>query len=117
MLVMILILNQLAIEYKDALNCIGDNMEKYITLSLPIKKECDNKAVTYKLKFIDIKSDSLSNLANNTSGTFNNIDHKSCIEKIKINSECCNVGLKNNRLIYKCKECTEEWKRPLNKLI
>ena len=26
-------------------------------------------------------------------------------------------GLKNNRLIYKCKECKEEWKRPLNKLI
>ena len=26
------------------------------------------------------------------------------------------VGLKNNRLIYKCKESKEEWKRPLNKL-
>ena len=37
--------------------------------------------------------------------------------KNKINSECCFVGLKNNRLIYKCKECKEEWKRPLNKLI
>ena len=37
--------------------------------------------------------------------------------KIKINSECCFVGLKNNRLIYKCKECKEEWKRPFNKLI
>ena len=24
--------------------------------------------------------------------------------------------IKNNRLIYKCKECKEEWKRPLNKL-
>ena len=38
-------------------------------------------------------------------------------KKIKINSECCFVGLKNNKLIYKCKECKEEWKRPLNKLI
>ena len=37
--------------------------------------------------------------------------------KKKVNSECCFVGLKNNRLIYKCKECKEEWKRPLNKLI
>ena len=36
--------------------------------------------------------------------------------KNKINSECCFVGLKNNKLIYKCKECKEEWKRPLNKL-
>ena len=62
-------------------------------------------------------STSLSELGDNTSGIFNSIECKSCIEKIKINSECCYVGLKNNRLIYKCKECKEEWKRPLNKLI
>ena len=60
--------------------------------------------------------DSLSNLVDDTSGIFS-IECKSCIEKIKINLECCFVGLKNNRLIYKCKECKEEWKRPLNKLI
>ena len=33
------------------------------------------------------------------------------------NSKCCFVGLKNKRLIYKCKECKEEWERPFNKLI
>ena len=60
--------------------------------------------------------DSLSNLVDNT-GIFNSIEGKSCIEKIKINSECCFDGLKINRLIYKCKESKEEWKRPLNKLI
>ena len=27
------------------------------------------------------------------------------------------VGLKNDRLIYNCKECKEEWKRPINVLI
>ena len=32
-------LNQLAIEFKGELNCIGDNMEKYITFSVPIKKK------------------------------------------------------------------------------
>ena len=48
------ILEQLAKEFKDELNCIGDNMEKYITFSVPIKKEYDNgKTTTYKLKFID----------------------------------------------------------------
>ena len=35
-------LNQLAIEFKDELNCIGDNMEKYITFSVPIKKDVIN---------------------------------------------------------------------------
>ena len=37
--------------------------------------------------------------------------------KKKTNSECCFVGLKNNRLIYRCKELKEEWKRPINELI
>ena len=47
-------LNQLAIEFKGRLNCIGDNMEKYITFSVSIKKECGNgKTIAYKLKFID----------------------------------------------------------------
>ena len=62
-------------------------------------------------------STSLSEHVDNMSGIFNSIKCKSCIEKIKINSECCFVGLKNNRLIYKCKECKEEWKRPINELI
>ena len=46
-------INQLAIEFKGELNCIGDNMEKYITFSVPIKKEFDNGKTTYKLKFIE----------------------------------------------------------------
>ena len=32
-------LNQLAIEFNGELNCIGDNTEKYISFSVPIKKE------------------------------------------------------------------------------
>ena len=63
------IINQLAKEFKGELNCIGDNMEKYITSSLPINRECDNgKTVTHKLKFIDsfrFMSTSLSELADN----------------------------------------------------
>ena len=78
------------------------------------------KTITYKVKFIysfRFMPTSLSELVDNTSGIFNSIECKSCIEKIKINSECCFVGLNNNQLIYKCKECKGEWKRPLNKLI
>ena len=114
------IINQLTEEFKGELNCIGENMEKYITFSVPIKKECDNgKTIAYKLRFIDsfrFMSTSLSELVDNTSGIFNSIECKSCIEKIKVNSEYCFVRLKN-KLIYKCKECKEEWKKPLNKLI
>ena len=59
---------------------------------------------------------SLSELVDIMSGIFNTIECKSCIEKIKINLECCFIGLKKNRLIYRCKECKEEWKRPINEL-
>ena len=87
-------------------------MEKYITFSTPIKKKCDDgKTITYKLRFIDsfrFMSTSLSELVDNMSGIFNSIECKSCMEKIKINSECCFVGLKNNRLTYKCRECKKE---------
>ena len=36
------IINQLAKEFKNELDCIGKNMEKFITFSAPIKKKCDD---------------------------------------------------------------------------
>ena len=53
------------------------------------------KIITYKLKFIDsfrFMSNSLSELVDNTSGILKSEECKSCIEKIKINSECCFVA-------------------------
>ena len=114
------IISQLGEEFKGELKCIGENMKKYITFKVPIKKGDNGKKTEYRLRFIDsfrFMSTSLTELVDNMSGIFNSIECKSCIEKIKINSECCFVGLKNNRLIYKCKECKEEWKRPINELI
>ena len=84
-------LNQFAIEFKFELNCIGDNMEKFTTFSVPIKKECNNnndnnKIITCKLKFIDsfrFMPSSLSEFVDNKSVIFNSIECKSCIEKNK----------------------------------
>ena len=58
-------------------------MEKYITFSVLIKKECDdNKTIAYKLRFIDRFIDlcptSLSEFVDNMSGNFNGIECKSC---------------------------------------
>ena len=110
------IINQLAKESKGELDCIGENMEEYITFSAPIKKKCDHgKTITRKLRFIDsfrVMLASLSDLVDNMSGIFNSIK---CIEwmgREKINSEFCFVGLKNNRLIYTCRECKKDWERP-----
>ena len=114
------IINQLAIEFKGELNCIGDNMENYITFSVTIKKELNSgETVTYKIRFIDslrFMSTTLSELVDNTSEFLKSEECKSCIEKMKINSKCCFVGLKNNRLIYKCKECRKERKKSINEL-
>ena len=50
---------------------MGENTEKYITFSAPIKKELDDgKRITYKIKFIDsfrVMSSSLSSLGDNLS--------------------------------------------------
>ena len=81
------IIKQLAIEFKGEVNCIGDNMENYITFSVPIKKELNNgRIVTYKLKFIDsirFMKNSLSELVDNTSEILKSEECKSCIEKKK----------------------------------
>ena len=90
-------------------------MEKYITFSVPIKKEYDNGKTIAYIDSFRFMSTSLSELVD-MSGIFNSIECKSCIGKI-INSECCFVSLKNSRLIYKCRECNEEWKRPIEGLI
>ena len=53
--------------------CLGENTEKYISFSVPIKKEHDNDSVetiTYKIKFIDsfrFMPSKLSNFVDNLS--------------------------------------------------
>ena len=82
MLVMMFILK--SIKFKGELNSIGENNEKYMTFSVPIKKECDNdKIIAYKLRFIEgfrFMSTSLSELVDNMSENFNSIKGKSCTE-------------------------------------
>ena len=79
-----MILSQLVEEFKGELNCIGENMEKYITFSVSIKKKYgDSKTITRKLRFIDtfrLMSTSLSDLVYNMSEKFNSIQCKSSTE-------------------------------------
>ena len=65
------IIKELAENFEGQFECLGENTEKYITFSVPIKKELDNgKTITYKLKFIDsfrFMSTSLPKLVDNLS--------------------------------------------------
>ena len=48
------IIRELAEEFKGQFECLGENTEKCITFSVPIKKVHDNgKTITYKIKFSD----------------------------------------------------------------
>ena len=67
------IIKKLAKEFKGNFDCLGENTEKYITFSVPIKKYLYNdndKAIMYKLKFIDsyrFMQGSLSSFVDNLS--------------------------------------------------
>ena len=91
------IVKELAEEFNGQFECLGENTEKYITFSVPIKKENeDGETVTYKIKFIDscrFMQSKLSDLADNLS-EINNKECKKCRERKKIRSECKFIGFK-----------------------
>ena len=77
------------------------------------------KKLQYKLKFIDsfrFMATSPSNLVDNLSEIYKK-ECKTCEERRKIKSECNFIGLKNNRLYYKCKECNKESFKAISGLI
>ena len=46
------IIKELAEKFEEQFECLGENIEKYITFSVPIKKKLDNgKSIRYKIKF------------------------------------------------------------------
>ena len=49
------IIKELVKEFEGNFECLGENTEKYITFSVPLKKKIENKniEITYKIKFID----------------------------------------------------------------
>ena len=130
------IIKQLAREFKGKFDCVGENTEKYITFSVPIKKvidaDSDNdndsdkdkdkaKTVTYRLKFIDsyrFMQGSLSSLVDNFSEINNKnleISHDTLIKKFHNTYQLCDNDFdKFNLLLRKGVypyEYMDEWKK------
>ena len=88
---------------------------------MPIKKEHDNgnnKTITYKIKVADtcrFMQGKLSGLVDNLS-EIDNEDCKTYVERKYVKSECEFIGLKNNRLNYRCKECNGTSTKSVNDL-
>ena len=104
------IVKYLARKFKGSFTCLGENTEKYITFSVPIKKVIDNeddndndndkandkaKTVTYRIKFIDsyrFMQRSLSTLTDNLSEINNKnlkISHDTLIKKFYNTYQLC----------------------------
>ena len=110
------IIKELVKEFDGNFECLGENTEKYITFSVPIKKEIENKnkiiEITYKIKFIDssrFMSTSLSKLVYNLSEVLHNnrcVYCKSCLDYMKT---------KNEKLILRCFSCKMNYEKEFNK--
>ena len=77
----------MAKEFKGNIGCLGENTEKYVTISVPIKIDhLNGKEIIYKLKFIDscrFMSTSLSSLVDDLS-EINKKECEYCIDQYNI---------------------------------
>ena len=103
------IIKGLAEEFEGDFECLGENKEKYITFSVPIKKESNEyDTIIYRIKFIDnfrFMSTSLSTLVDNLSNKI--IENGKCK-----NCDCCLDYIKirkSGELIFECFNCKRRY--------
>ena len=107
------IIRELATEPEGNFECPGENTEKYVTFSVPIKKRIENKNmdVTYKIKFVDsfrFMATSLSKLVDNLTEGIHNDKCNKC------ESNPCFVNTMNETLTFECVDCKKEYKKDIN---
>ena len=110
------IIKELVKEFDGNFECLGENTEKYITFSVPLKTEIKNKnkiiEITCKIKFIDgyrFMSTSRSKVVDNLSEELHNnrcVDCKSCLDYMKT---------KDEKLIFRCFSCKKNYEKDFNK--
>ena len=104
----------LAEEFEGDFECLGENKEKYLTFSVPIKKESnEDSTIIYRIKFIDsfrLMATSLSILVDNLSNKLIEngkcVNCKSYLEFIKIKNSC--------RLIFECFDCKRRYQKDID---
>ena len=101
------IIKELVKEFEGNFECLGENTEKYITFSVPIKKTIDNKdmEITYKIKFIDsfrFIATSLSKLVDNLT---EDIHGDKCVD---CKSDLSHMKFMDEALIIRCFNCKKK---------
>ena len=115
------IIKELAEEFEGEFECLCENTEKCVTISVPIKKEIIKKdkygndkttKMSYKIKFIDssrFMSISLSNLVSNLSEGLHNDKYTNC-------KSCLDyMTTKDEQLTFRCFECKKNYNKDFNK--
>ena len=110
------IIKNLAEEFEGEFECLGENTEKYITFSVPIKKEITKKdkivKISYKIKFIDsyrFMSTSLSKLIYNLSESLLNDKCKDCKSYLDY------MTAKDEQLSFRCFSCKKNYEKNFDK--
>ena len=101
-------------EFDGSFDSLGENAEKYITFSVPIKKKIENKDIelTYKIKFIDsykFMAMPLSKLIDNLSEGIHNNKCSDCGSTLDY------IKTKNERLTLECYKCKQRYRKKINK--
>ena len=97
------IIKRSAEECEGDFECLGESKEKYMTFSVPIKKESnEGSTIIYKIKFIDsfrFMSTSLSNLVDNLSGNIYNDKCSNCGSSLEY------ISRKDGKFFFECFDC------------
>ena len=101
-------------EFEDNFECIGENTEKYLTFSVPIKKKIENKdiEITYKIKFIDsfrFMATSLSKLVDNSTEDIHGDKYVDC------KSDLSYMKVIDAALIFRSFNCKKNYEKEINK--
>ena len=108
------IIKELVKEFDGNFDCLGENTEKYITFSVPLKKKINNKdiEINYKIKFIDSCRFMLSSLSKLVDNLPEGIHNNKCSD---CESNLDYIKIKNEKLLLKCFNCNTYYKKKFNK--
>ena len=112
------VIKELAEEFEGEFKCLGENTEKYITFSVPIRKEITKKdkdgndkiTKIHKIKFIDsyrFMSCSSSSLVTNLSKGLHNDRCTDCKSYLDY------MATKDEKLIFRCFECKKSYEKDI----
>ena len=92
------IIKELVKEFEGNFDCLGENTEKYITFSVPLKKKIENKNLEITSKLVDNLSEGIHN--NKCADCKSNLDY---------------IKIKNEQLILECYNCKQRYRKKFNK--